>query len=205
MDFIRSEIARQDEYQHLFIFMHEVLPWRDSSGWWWRDVHPIIHGGRVRAVFSGTPTEHKYLYYMEDGIHYILSCTVSPPNVNFFHRLLNGRWERARKRAGLKTPPFAVLDSWALHHQLDNIQYVRVEGDEINIQTIVIGAWNSPVSSPKFWDEVKEIKHDTLDRRVLRWIGSSRRLFFVVGLFAGVCFLAGIIASILWRRFHHKV
>ena len=204
MDFIRSEIAGQNAYQHIFIFMHHVNLWRDSSGLWWRDVHPMLRGGRVRAVFSGTPTEQKYLHLEEDGIHYILSCTVGPNRVGFFRSLLSGRWEAARRRAGLETSSFAVLDSWALHHQLDNIQHVRVEGDEIEIETIVVGAWNSPASSPRFWDDVKKSKHETLEHRVLRWLGSSRRLLFVAGLFAGVCVLAGIIVATLWRRFRHQ-
>jgi hypothetical protein len=206
MDFIRSEITRQNEYQHLFMFMHHVTPWRDSSGFWWRDVHPMLRGGRVRAVFSGTPTGHKYLHHTEDGIHYILSCTVGPEPVGFFRRLLGGRWEAARRRAGLETDPFAVLDIWALQNQLDNIQHVRVEGDEIKIETIVVGAWTSPAASPRFWDEVKQqASHKTFTYRVLSRIGSFRRLLFVAVTFAGVCVMAGIILATLWRRYRRWV
>jgi hypothetical protein len=204
MNFIRSEIEKQDEYQHLFMFMHHVTPWRDSAGFWWRDVHPILRGGRVRAVFSGTPSEHKYLHHVQDDIHYILSCTLRPRGIDFFRNLLGGRWEADRRRAGLKTPPFSNLDIWSINNQLDNIQHVRVDGDKIKIETIVVGAWNSPAASPRFWDEVKQASPEPFEYRVLRRIGSSRRLLFVTGIFGVVCLMTGIIIATLWRRYHRR-
>ena len=204
MNFIRSEIEKQDEYQHLFMFMHHVTPWSDSAGFWWRDVHPMLKGGKVRAVFSGTPTENKYLYHKQDDIHYILSCTLKPRGVDSFRSLLSGRWEADRRRAGLETPEFSVLDIWANQHQLDNIQHVRVEGDKIKIDTIVVGAWNSPAVSPRFWEEVKQASPELFENRVLRQIGSYRRLLFVAGVFGGGCLITGVILVILWRRYRRR-
>ena len=96
------------------------------------------------------------------------------------------------------------LDSWALHHQLDNIQHVRVEGDKIKIDTVVVGAWNSPAASPGFWEQVKQTSAVPFENRVLREIGSYRRLLFVVGVFGGACLMTGIILVILWRRYRRR-
>jgi hypothetical protein len=204
MNFIRSEIEKQDEYQHLFMFMHHVRPWSDSDGFWWRDVHPMLKGGKVRAVFSGTPTENKYLYHNQDGIHYIMSCTVSPRDIHFNRNLLGGRWEADRRRAGLETSPFGVIDEWSIQNQLDSIQHVRVEGDKVKIDTIVVGAWNSPATSPRFWEKVKQASPVPFENRVLRQIGSYRRLLFVAVAFGVACLMTGIILVILWRRYRRR-
>jgi hypothetical protein len=150
--FIRNEIKKQDSYNHIFFFMHHVQRWREPSGLWWRNVHPMLKGGKTRAVFSGTPGNpgYKYDHIEEDNIHYINSCTF---------QALSIRWYKLKKYRNQVIEPF--------HRQPDNLQLVRVDGDKYTIRTIVVGEWNTPTLSSRFWLKVEQ----PLDR-----IGRRERL-----------------------------
>jgi hypothetical protein len=186
--FIKNEISRQNDYNHLFVFMHNPDPWAEPSTFWWESIHPLLRGGKTRAVFAGSPWYFKYAHMEEDNIHYILSSCLSVPTKDFLRMIPNP-------------------EEWSIHKQLDNIQYVRVDGAKYTIETIVIGALSSEQLNWRFWDDVS--------KRPSRWgqkfmIGLYKRFYrfqdfaLLAAIFGGACFLAGVFFTTLWMRRRSK-
>jgi len=187
MQFIKTEISQQEQYQHVFFFMHHVWPWRDSSSFWWDKVHPLLAGSHTRAVFGGTPGNpgSKYEHFLEDGIHYIQSCTYRGRTANWYRQQINlGRFEPA------------------LAYQFNNLQYVRVEGDDYTIRTIVVGALDEVQLSSRFWHEVNHPAY--LTQSISNYFHdnfhSFRKLFLFVTVLVLTSILIGIVTGILWKR-----
>jgi len=187
MQMIRDEISQQGEYQHLFFFMHHVWPWRELSGFWWDKVHPLLVGGHTRAIFGGTVGDpgYKYEHFQQDGIHYIQSSTFS------------GRWPRWYQME-IERGRFEP----ALAYQFNNLQYVRVEGGEYKIQTIVVGALDDKELSSRFW---REVDHPALwTWRISKYfrenVYSFRRILLFVIILGSGGLLLGIVTGILWTR-----
>lgn len=185
--FIRNELLNQEKYRNLFFFMHPTELWANSDGWWWRDIHPMLRGGKTRAVFSGNTDGYrfKYQYVLQDDIYYIQSST---------YPLYS-----AKTTAGKNTP------RKAMGKQFDNFQYVKVDGDDVQIRTIVVGATSSNVRSRRYWDKVDAIDNGTWQRRLvstlqINWFSSVRKIFFIFSVFGGLCFLFGIILVRFWKR-----
>lgn len=187
MQMIRDEISQQGQYQHLFFFMHHVWPWRELSGFWWDKVHPLFAGGHTRAVFGGTPGDpgYKYEHFQKDGIHYIQSSTFSSRWP---------RWYQVEIERGRFEP--------ALAYQFNNIQYVRIEGGEYTIQTIVVGALDDKELSSRFWREVDHPENWTwrISRYFHEKFPSFRRLLLFVTILGLGSLLLGIVAGVLWTR-----
>ena len=187
MNFLREEAAQADAYEHVFLFFHHSEVWLESSSDWWTEVHPLLSGGPTRAVFSGNPWKGKYRYVERDGIYYIESATFPMPSVS-----------------GLRRQPERARDSKL--NQLDNLQFVRVQGSDYSIQTIVVGALSTPSLSQTYWDQVEEGR--SRREKLLVWFNKrfnsyeSLILLAVVG--GGACLLAGAVLGVgvsrLWRR-----
>jgi len=186
--FVRKEISIQKKYRHIFFFMHHTNQWANSDGFWWRDIHPMLRGGKTRAVFSANPDGYKfkYSYLVQNGIYYIQSCTFP-----VFSARSTAKAEPARK---------------AFCKQLDNFQYVKVDGDDIKIRTIVVGATSSKGVSRPYWEEVDKIDEGVTWKR--KWFNklkktissSPRRILLVFTVWGGVCFLFGILSILFLIR-----
>jgi 3',5'-cyclic AMP phosphodiesterase CpdA len=187
IEMIRGEIGQQGQYQHLFFFMHHVWPWRELSSFWWDKVHPLLAGGHTRVVFGGTIGNpgYKYEHFQEDGIHYIQSSTFS------------GRWPRWYQRE-IELGRFEP----AMAYQFNNLQYVRVEGGEYTIQTIVVGALDDKELSSRFWREVDQPAPWTwrISKYFRENFHSFRRLLLFVTILGFSGLLLGIVTGVLWMR-----
>jgi len=172
--------------------MHHTRPWANSHGFWWRDIHPMLRGSKTRAVFSGNPEGYKfkYSYVVQDGIYYIQSSTFPVYSAGG-----TARAEPSRK---------------AMCKQLDNFQYVKVNGNDIKIRTIVLGATISKGVSIRYWEEVDKIdRSDTWQRK---WVNklkitifnSLRKIFFVFSIWGGICFLFGVVFILFLKRFKNN-
>ena len=189
LGFIRNEITQQNNYNHVFIFMHNPQPWSESSGFWWKDVHPMLVGGKTRAVFAGSPWYFKYAHLKQDGIHYILSSTLHTPAVEHLRRIPNPA-------------------QWAMYKQLDNLQYIKVEGDQFTIQTIAIGALETESLNWRFWDKVEKRPSIWARNFMVRFhmkFNSLRGLIFLAGAWGGIWLVVGLFLAAWWmRRRYHK-
>jgi len=187
--FIRNEIEQQNKYHHIFFFMHHETPWRKPSGYWWKEVHPMIKGGTTRAVFSGNPGDpsYKYDHHEQDGIHYIQSC-VAPD----FYRIKRHYWELKLGNPSIE----------AMHHQPDNLQFVRVQGDKFKIRTIVVGEWATMGLSTRFWAEFRQPSglKENLKFYVRKGLYSFRTLSFGNLIWGGVGLLIGLLGAVFWQR-----
>jgi 3',5'-cyclic AMP phosphodiesterase CpdA len=188
LTFIRNEVEQQDKYNHVFFFMHHVWLWRNPSGFWWKDVHPMLKDGKTRVVFSGTLGNpgFKYDHVEQDNIHYIGSCTFRSETRAFYRSLMK--------------PGSTDVNPW--QYQPDNVQFVRVEGGKYTIRTIVVGEWESKNLSSRFWYQVWQ----PLGRRErLRQFGydvlntSIRFSLAHVKWVVGVLF-AGAVIGVFWQR-----
>jgi hypothetical protein len=181
LTFIRNEIIKQDNYNHIFFFMHHVFPYRMPSGFWWRDVHPMLKGGKTRIVFAGTPGNpmYKYDHFEQDNIHYILSCTFPPTSIKRVkEEIIRGD-----------------VDHEAMNHQPDNLQFVRVTGNHFTVRTIVVGEWDKKsMLSSRFWlkarqfgwrDRIRVYKHEILNPSVVNflWLGGGLGVGALVAIF----------------------
>lgn len=184
MKFLQDEIGRQSEYDHVFILMHNPEPWARESGFWWKDVHPMLAGGKTRAVIAGSPWYFKYAYVKKDGIPYILSSCVNPPPVGY-----------------LRSNPSPTL--WAMYKQPDNIQYVKVEKGNFSIRTIAIGTLSSETLNWRYWNQLDEKPpHWTryLGARMRKMIFRFRNMVILAGIWGAVWLLMGIVITALWMR-----
>ncbi|MBI5407870.1 MAG: metallophosphoesterase [Nitrospirae bacterium] len=182
--FIKDEIGRQGDYNHIFIFMHNPQPWSEPETFWWKNIHTLLSGGKTRAVFAGSPWYFKYAHMEQDGIHYILSSCLSAPPKEFFRMFPNP-------------------DEWAIHKQLDNIQYVRVEGDKYLIRTIAVGALSSGALNWRFWDEVENRPPRWAQKVLVQFYKKfykPEHLALLAAAFGGVCLLLGAFLTALWMR-----
>jgi len=177
LGFIRGEIEQQGSYDHVFFFMHHTSPWSDPSGFWWDDVHPLLRGGRTRAVFTGdNPHDMKYAHEEHDGIHYFLNNTFPTPTAEYFSKY---PW----------VPPVA-------RKQLDNLMYVRVDGDTITYRPFIVGALTSRGTSWIHWREVDA----ELERAQPIAANPDQRAFGLRDLTLGsIAFAAGIAVVLMWH------
>ena len=108
IDFMRKEFSQSKKtYEHVFLFMHHMLWWSEQAPWW-QDVHPLLIGKNVHAVFGGDLGPMKFSHMERDGINYIQSSMENLPD-----QLESGvYWNRA--------------DSCL--QQFDNFLYVKVNG-----------------------------------------------------------------------------
>lgn len=132
IDFIREEFSRDKPCEHIFLFLHHNLWWNAS---WWRDVHPLLVGRNVRAVFGGDLWPTKFSHMERDGISYIHSAMEGLPSVGIRRNLESSK---------------------LLSQQFDNYLYVTVDGPDFTISVKTLGAMSLGKFSPQEWRAVNE-------------------------------------------------
>ena len=186
--FIHSELGQQERYDHVFLFTHHSQPWSEPDGYWWKDVHPDLVGGRTRAVFAGNPWEFKYAHLERDGIHYIQSACLGLPDASYLKE-------------------FAKPEEWAVYKQLDNLQYVRVDGAGFTVRTIPIGALESEALNWSFWDQIAKPLPTWSRNFMVRFhikISRLRDLLALAIVWGAGFFIIGSGATFLWIRHRRR-
>ncbi len=184
--FIRSEIGREGEYDHIFLFMHHTDFWLDDKWPWWQKIHPILQGSKARVVFAGTPAYSKYVYFQRDGVEYIQSSFLDLLPLGQYHGYQD-RWKFTKSQ------------------QFDNFQFVAVERDSYAIDTIVVGARSSRAFDPD-WVRASEWPvhfREYLAARFHQIFPMWEDLVLVAAIWGGICLLTGALlaAGVCgWRR-----
>jgi Calcineurin-like phosphoesterase len=188
-DFIKNEISNQDKYNHLFFFMHHTSPWSESESFWWDNIHPLLVNGKTRAVFSGdNPSDMKFAHDKQDGINYFLNNSFPTRTLHSYKRWPN--WGPCGSK------------------QVDNIQFVQVNGDKIKYKTHVIGELNTESLSWRYYERIEK-GLSTWQRRLVTKLkaimfNSLRRIFLVFTIWGGVCFLFGGLLILFLKRFKNN-
>jgi hypothetical protein len=180
--FLGAELEQAEEYEHLFLFMHHMLWWEEDASWW-RDVHPLLVGRKVRAVLAGEQRPMKVSHLDRHTVHELQSSVEGCVSLGEQRRS-----ELARQRSA----------------QLDNFLHVVVDGPLVRYEVRTVGALSSDSFSPQRWRAINEYDKDSIPRRLwTRWSDPSR-LFRGVLQVSGVSFLAGmalVLTIVLIRRF----
>ena len=180
--FLGAELEDSESYAHVFLFLHHMLWWEEHADWW-RDVHPLLVGRKVRAVFAGDYGPMKFSHLDRHNVHY-LQCSVEN-DVSL--GMLRSR-ELSRQ----------------LSAQFDNILHVVVDGPEVRYEVRVVGALSTQKFSPQRWRAINEYDKDSLQRKLYTRWNDPHRLFMGVLKVSGVSFLAGavlVLTIALVRRF----
>ena len=184
INFIRKEISEDHKYDHIFIFMHHVLWWHDDEEMWWRDVHPLIAGRKVRAVFAGDVGPRKFSHVRRDGIDYLQS-SIADIQMEFQRR----HWRHRM-----------------IAQQFDNYLDVTVNGNQVAIDVGTVGELSSGHFTPQSWREMlrpeppQEQSFVTRLRDALAQIAASPRGLVAFAFLIVIGFLAGMAATIIWYR-----
>ena len=183
IEFIRSELSESQRYDHVFLFMHHILWWHRQQAAWWRDVHPLLVGRNVRAVFGGDLGPMKFSHMQRDGIDYLQCSIEGIPDLKFLRNILYSR---------------------LLSQQFDNYLHVTVNGPQVTVAVKTVGEISLGKFTPQQWDAVDDYRppEKPLIRRL--WdedvIGSPRRLMAVASLIL-FCFVSGFIAALILKRY----
>ncbi len=179
IEFIRKELSAKNQYDNVFLFMHHLLWWHQEEAAWWRDVHPLLVGRNVRAVFGGDFGPMKYSHMRRDKIDY-------------FQTSIEG------------IPSIAMLRAWnssrLLSQQFDNYLYVKVDGPNVAVEVQTVGAVSLGNFTPQRWRAVEEYK-PPLIQRVWNFIDNTQRLM-ALAFFILVLFSSGFVAALIIKR--HK-
>jgi hypothetical protein len=183
IEFIRSELSESQRYDHVFLFMHHLLWWHRQEAAWWRDVHPLLVGRNVRAVFGGDFGPVKFSHMRRDGIDYLQSSIEGIPSI-----------KRLR----------ALISSRLLSQQFDNYLYVTVNGEHVTVNVETLGEMSLGKFTPEVWRAVDEYVPPEKPVMMRLWdadvLGSPRRLGAFALLMVG-CFLGGFVAALMFKRY----
>ena len=177
IEFLRQELSRWRQYDHLFLFMHHLLWWHNEEAAWWRDVHPLLVGRNVRAVFGGDFGPMKFSHMRRDGIDYLQSAIEGPVEVEILRELNSSR---------------------LLSQQFDNYLYVTVQGPRIAVQAQTVGEISMGNFTPQRWREVDEYEPPIM-KRVWNVIGNTRRVVALTVLVL-LCFVSSFVAALIFMR-----
>jgi hypothetical protein len=180
--FLGAELDLAEDYEHVFLFMHHMLWWEEGASWW-REVHPLLVGRKVRAVFAGDYGPMKFSHLDRHNVHYLQTSVESEVTLGE----LRGS-DLARQRSA----------------QVDNFLHVVVDGPEVRYEVHTVGALSSDKFSPQRWRAINEYDKDSIPRRLWTQWNDPGRLFKGVLKVSGVSFLAGavlVLSLILLRRF----
>ncbi len=188
IDFIQKELTGDHRFDHVFVFIHHLLWDHDQEAAWWNEVHPLIAGRKVRAVFAGDVGPRKFSHIKRDGIDYIQSSIADIPMEN-----LRRHWMHRM-----------------IAQQFDNYLYVTVNGQQVNIEVETVGELSSGHFTPQSWREMH--RPESPEKKpilTLVWdyvwdaIGNAssprRQLVAVVSAMV-LCFLSGVAVTLLWYR-----
>lgn len=184
IEFIRNELSDRRRYNHVFLFIHHLLWWHREEAAWWRDVHPLLVAGNVRAVFAGDYGPMKFSHMRRDGIDY-LQCSIEG---NVSVAMLRG-----------------LMSARLLSQQFDNFLYARVDGSRVTIDVETIGEMSSGKFTPERWRAINEYepRKQSLEERLWNLVGSPgspRRQLVVFSSVMLICFVAGVVVAQIWDR-----
>ena len=177
IDFIREEFSQDKPSEHVFIFMHHLLWWSENAAWW-RDVHPLLVGKNVRAVFGGDLGPMKFSHMERDGIGYIQSSMDALPSVKLRRDLMSCN---------------------LLSQQFDNYLYVTVDGSDFTIDVNNIGEMSHGKFTPQQWEAVNGYAQTTRFTRIWKIIGKPDRLT-ALGILILASFAIGVLVTFIWHR-----
>lgn len=171
--FVRRELAREPAPEHVFLFMHQMLWWEPDAPWW-TDVHPLLVGRNVRAVFAGDYGPMKFSHLRRDGIDYLQASIEGRPSLDMLRALESAR---------------------LLTQQFDCFLWVRVDGPDVSVDVRTLGEMALGKYSPDLWHAVHDWKPPRPPRpplwsRIRDRVGTPRRLLALAGL-AVLSFAAG--------------
>ena len=181
--FLKNELKHQSEYEHIFIFMHHTARWSEPGSPWWNDVHPLLIGTNVRAVFTGdNPYDMKFSHEKHNDIHYIENNTFQVPTHE--HAIM------------------FPLDPLLQYKQFDNLGYVKVEGDKFYYDVLALGALSSKAHSWSYWRELDSrlpasIKAANLFHQKFH---NFRSLVLLGASISAICFILGLITMYFFKR-----
>ncbi|MFN0178753.1 MAG: metallophosphoesterase family protein [Gemmatimonadales bacterium] len=170
---LARELAAPERYGHTFVFMHHLLWWEPPEGRWWREVHPLLAGGRVAAVFSGDYGPLKFSTMERDQVRYYQSSIEVPVDLTMLQDRVTSR---------------------ILSAQFDNFFEVVVSkaGAEVRVHTL------AEVSSGEFTPDRHRAVNtprpgptEPIWRRIWQRIGTPPRLA-ALALGVAALFLAGV-------------
>ena len=176
IEFLRKELSGS-RHDHIFLFMHHLLWWHDEEAAWWQDVHPLMVGRNVRAVFGGDFGPMKFSHLRRDGIDYLQSSIEGVADIGIMRELNSSR---------------------LLSQQFDNYLHVTVEGPRVNFEIKTIGEISMGNFTPERWRAVDEYQ-PPLSKRTRNLLGDTRRLA-MLSLLTLICFGAGFVAALLFKR-----
>jgi 3',5'-cyclic AMP phosphodiesterase CpdA len=177
--FVRGEVERAKDAQHVFVFLGHVLWWDDSAPWW-SDVHPLLTQVNTRAVFSGDLGPWKFSHLRRDGIDYVQSAVefANPPVV------------MQRNREAVRM----------LSEQLDNFAFVTVDGDGVRIEIKTLGALSTGLFTPAMYRDVHEYDAGSFERKVFARMDTPGKLVGWLAKLGLLAFTAGVAVTLtlLW-------
>ncbi|MGH7770300.1 MAG: metallophosphoesterase family protein, partial [Candidatus Binatia bacterium] len=154
IEFIRKELSEPHRYDHVFLFMHHLLWWHRDEMAWWREVHPLLVGRDVRAVFGGDLGPMKFSHMRRDGIDYVQTSIEGIPSIGILRELNSSR---------------------LLSQQFDNFLHVKVDGPRVTVEVETVGEISTGNFTPQRWRAVDEYERPLM-KRVQDFIGNTRRL-----------------------------
>lgn len=183
IEFIRKELSVHQRYGHIFLFMHHLLWWHREEAAWWREVHPLLVGRTVRAVFGGDFGPMKFSHMRRDGIDYIQSSVEGIPDIKMLRDLISSR---------------------LLSQQFDNFLHVTVVGSRVTVEVETVGEFSMGNFTPQRWRAVNEYEPPNKPIMERLWdadvLGSPRRLAAIT-LLIMACFASGYIAALGLKRY----
>lgn len=180
IDFVRSALGDTAKYRHAFVFLHHMLWWEPDAPWW-KEVHPHLVDGKVRAVFAGDFGPMKFSHERKDGIDYIQSAIEGFTRVPILQNMISSR---------------------LLYQQFDNFLHVKVAGEQINVEVRTVGAINGAKYTPQRWREINDAPPLSWAQRVRAVVSSPARAAALIGVIT-FTFVAGILVG-MWLRGSRK-
>lgn len=165
-----QELSGPDSSRHTFAFMHHLLWWQPDDGRWWKEVHPILAKGGVRAVFSGDYGPLKFSTMERDRVRYYQSSIENPVLLGILQNRMSSR---------------------LLSAQFDNFFEVVVGKDRADVRVHTLSEISSGEFTPQRFRAIQSGGRTTpLRERIWGLIGTPPRLAALVGGVFAV-FLAG--------------
>jgi len=173
--FLREALDLSGDYEHAFVFMHHLLWWEDDARWW-REVHPLLAPGRVRAVFGGDFGPMKFSHMERDGVQYFQSSIEGDVGVPILRALEASR---------------------LLSQQFDNYLFVTVDGERVDVDVETIGEVSSGHYTPQRWRAITEEEGGAVAALSRFWedVRSPRRLVLL-----GACLFGALVIGVLLGR-----
>jgi hypothetical protein len=186
IEFLERELGSGAAKGKTFAFLHHVIWWAGGAPWW-RDVHPVLRRGGVRAVFGGDYGPYKVSHVARDGIDYMHCAIATEPEV-----------AQMRSR-----------EQWRLlGQQPDCYLLVTVDGDDVDIDVRTVGVVGTGNFSPERWWSVYAYEPGWLSDFYHRRLGSPRAALEAAAIAVGAAFAGGLLVAFVvssaWRRWRRR-